>query len=323
MISSYDKARLNDIFIEDVAQALGLEVIRHKARCPFHEDSHPSLSFHVRTNRYRCFVCGASGGAIDLVMKIRGWRFRESCKWLATTFGINIDIGYSGRIQVMKTVRQYQPVKRDTEEQGPDIDFLSRLMAQPVINAQAARFLYEERRIQPEVVGQLGLSSILTGCPMSSRKGGGYFDGPALLIPYRDMEGRLMSVQSRYLGNGEHPRFRFPKGSRCHVFNTSCLKGLDMNEPVFITEGVTDCLALLSAGLHAIAIPSATLLKHEDVECFRERNLHMYPDADEPGRKLFSELKAICPQLVRHDLPSGFKDVGGYYAFIHRDNRFV
>lgn len=54
--------------IEGVAQRLGLSVSRHKSLCPFHDDRHPSLHFSVTKNTYKCFVCDAHGGPIDLVM---------------------------------------------------------------------------------------------------------------------------------------------------------------------------------------------------------------------------------------------------------------
>ena len=62
--------KLRDLPIEGVAERLGLQVSKHKCLCPFHPDKHPSLSFSVRRNRYRCFVCEASGGTIDLVMHL-------------------------------------------------------------------------------------------------------------------------------------------------------------------------------------------------------------------------------------------------------------
>ena len=59
--------KLRDLPIEGVAERLGLRVVRHKALCPFHDDHHASLSFKVSKNTWRCFVCGASGGTLDLV----------------------------------------------------------------------------------------------------------------------------------------------------------------------------------------------------------------------------------------------------------------
>ena len=84
LMEKYELQKLRDLPIEGVAERLGLTVKHHKALCPFHEDHHPSLSFSVRKNTYRCFVCGASGGTIDLVMKYLHKNFIEACKWLDT-----------------------------------------------------------------------------------------------------------------------------------------------------------------------------------------------------------------------------------------------
>lgn len=217
-------------------------------------------------------------------------------------------------------------------------------MAQPVLNSQARRFLFDERKLNPDVIAGLGLSSISYNCPMSSSPRPSYFDGPALLIPYRDIDGKLLSVQSRYLGDSSTvphpspltphpiPRFRFPKGSNCHTFNLPVLRTLKEGEPLFITEGVSDCLAMLSAGFKSVAIPSATLLKPEDLELLKglssslSLSLRMYPDRDEPGERLFLQLKQLLETpsplnphpspLIHHTLPEGFKDVGQYYAHI-------
>ena len=40
---------------------------------------------------------------------------------------------------------------------------------------------------------------------------------------------------------------------------------------------------------------------------------HMYPDRDEPGERLFLQLQKVLPDLVHHQLPSGYKDFGEYY----------
>ena len=76
-MDKFELQKLRDLPIEGVAERLGLQVVRHKCLCPFHDDHHASLSFSVRRNSYRCFVCGASGGSIDLVMKYLGKGFRE------------------------------------------------------------------------------------------------------------------------------------------------------------------------------------------------------------------------------------------------------
>ena len=82
MMDKFEIQKLRDLPIEEVAERLGLTVSRHKSLCPFHDDHHASLSFSVKRNTYRCFVCGAHGGPIDLVMKYLNKPFREATKWL-------------------------------------------------------------------------------------------------------------------------------------------------------------------------------------------------------------------------------------------------
>lgn len=305
MITRQEIERLRTLSIMMVATMLGIKVRRRKALCLFHSDKHPSLVLDARKNRYRCYACGASGDVIDLVMKVRNVGFAEACRWLG-----------SDSTERQPEVRTRNP-PMPTEAPKPDVEYLSRLMCQPVLNDEARRFLFDERKISPAVVSRLGLSSISYACPMSGAPRTAYFDGPALLIPYRDPDGSLMSVQSRYLGQEKgKPRFRFPSGSNCRVFNLPVLKKLLPGEPLFIAEGVSDALALLSAGCQAIAIPGATLLKEQDIALLKGLNLHMYPDNDDAGERLFLQLKERCPQLVRHSLPAGVKDVGEHWKNI-------
>ena len=312
MLSADVIQKLRDLPIERVAEQLGLSVNRGRARCPFHDDSHPSLMFRRGKNSYRCFVCGASGsGPIDLVMRCLGKRFIEACHWLADAQNV-----------IVTTDRKTQPSTCRRAASQIDLVYLESLIRQPMLNAEAQRFLFEERGIREEVVCQLGLGSISHPVPMSRNLGEGWFNAPALLIPYRDINGKLQSVQARYLGQEpEKPRFQFPKGSVCGIYNLPELLRLQEGEALFITEGCSDCWAMLSAGHKAIAIPSATLLKSGDLQPLHRLNrkqaslnLHICPDRDAPGERLYVELKEHFPQLVRHQLPEGFKDFGQWWA---------
>ena len=142
---------------------------------------------------------------------------------------------------------------------------------------------------------------------------------PWLQIPYYDRDGRLVGVQNRNLVRGALPRFRFPQGSQCGIYNLPVLNLLRPGEALYITEGCSDCWAMLSAGHKAIAIPSATLLSKKDAETLStlstqlSTNFHMYPDRDEPGERLFLQLQRILPGLEHHQLPQGCKDFSEYY----------
>ena len=336
MFSKHDIQKLKDLSIEEVAQKLNFSVSHHKALCPFHEDSRPSLTFNVKKNRYRCFVCNAYGSTIDLVMKTQGWDFYYSCRWLAKEFCVTTSDDCSSLEEkklVQKSSLPNNKASLNTKHSNAipiDLHYLEGLMAEPVLSVEACRFLFDERNISPEVVSKVGISSISSPIPMSGNPHGSWFNAPSLLIPYRDVDGTLISVQARYLGEKcskksflagfrEMPRFQFPKGGSCHVFNLPVLKTLAEGEELWITEGVTDCLAMLSSGRKAIAIPSATLLKPGDIDLLhstlntQHSPLHMYPDNDAPGARLFLELQKLLPSLQHHLLPSNYKDFGEYW----------
>ena len=120
------------------------------------------------------------------------------------------------------------------------------------------------------------------------------------------------------------PRFRFPRGSKCGIYNLPIVNRLREGDELYITEGCSDCWAMLSSGRKAIAIPSATLLSPEDrrllLDLDRRLHLswHMYPDRDAPGERLFMQLRELLPQLHHHQLPPGCKDFGEGFVKVKR-----
>ena len=187
-----------------------------------------------------------------------------------------------------------------------------RFFERPWLNDEARRFLFDERRLDPRVVAWCRLTS------WKDKQG-----VPWLQIPYYNREGRLVGVQNRNLVKGATPRFRFPQGSECTIYNLPVLNLLKPGETLFITEGCSDCWAMLSAGHKAIAIPSATLLtqdvrsKMADVRG-NGTSFHMFPDNDAPGERLFMQLREILPNLVHHQLPPSCKDFSDYYLLYRR-----
>ena len=386
--------RLRSLPVEAVAERLGLRVVRHKSLCPFHDDHHASLSYSPSRNTFRCFVCDARGGTIDLVMRHLNMSFPDACRWLAN--GTNI---------ILDTYRPRTPTV-DRPARPFDAARYARLFEHPWLSDEARTFLFTERRLNPRVVSWCRLTS------WTDRQGTHW-----LQTPYFDASGQLIGLQNRNLDYGkqkgdegeetgadnkqeqgvegkqgqavesdgkqgqavegkqgqgsegkqeqavegkqgqavegkqgqavegkqeqavegkqgqavegkkwqgsegrEAPRFRFPYGSRCTVYNLPVTAMLRPGEPLFITEGCSDCWAMLSAGHKAIAIPSATLLSQADKALLRDlaqrlgTSLHMFPDRDAPGERLFMQLREVLPGLQHHQLPVDCKDFAEYYV---------
>ena len=302
-MDKFELQKLRDLPIEGVAERLGLQVSRHKCLCPFHADNHPSLSFCVRRNTYRCFVCGASGGTIDLVMNYLNKDFKEACKWLADEHNVILS---SPQPSVEKTPSAWA---------GFDASRYERFFERPWLSPEARKFLFTERRLDERVVRWCRLTS------WRDKQG-----TPWLQIPYFSREGRLVGIQNRNLTMGASPRFRFPSGSRCGIYNLPVLNLLQPHDELYITEGSSDCWAMLSAGHKAIAIPSATLLSKTDLDQLSIINsqlsiqFHMYPDRDAPGERLFLQLQQVLPHLVHHQLPPDCKDFSEYYKRLKMEN---
>ena len=296
-MDKFELQKLRELPIEAVAERLGLQVTRHKCLCPFHDDHHASMSFKVSKNTCRCFVCMTQSiGPIDLVMKYLNKDFKEACRWLAD--GHNVVVS-SLKVQEVSGVQESQF----------DASRYEKYFEHPWLNEEAKRFLFEERKLDERVVKWCRLTS------WKDRQG-----VPWLQIPYYDREGKLVGVQNRNLVKGGLPRFRFPQGSECGIYNLPVLNMLKPGEQLFIAEGCSDCWSLLSAGHKAIAIPSATLLTKKDSEILKSLTMnhetltvHMFPDNDAPGERLFLQLREVLPSLVHHQLPPDCKDFSEYY----------
>ena len=363
MLDKSTTQRLRSLPVEAVAERLGLRVVRHKSLCPFHDDHHASLSYSTSRNTFRCFVCDARGGTIDLVMRHLNMSFPDACRWLAN--GTNI---------ILDTYRPRTPTA-DRPARPFDAARYGRLFEHPWLSDEARTFLFTERRLDPRVISWCRLTS------WTDRQGTHW-----LQTPYFDASGQLIGLQNRNLDYGkqkgdegeedkrsvdkgkqeqgseakqgraveakqgqagdgkqgqagdgkqgqgseskqgqgsecrEAPRFRFPYGSRCTVYNLPVTAMLRPGEPLFITEGCSDCWAMLSAGHKAIAIPSATLLSQADKALLRDlaqrlgTSFHMFPDRDAPGERLFMQLREVLPGLQHHQLPVGCKDFAEYYV---------
>lgn len=333
-----DKERLKQIPVEDVAQHLGINVRRHSALCPFHDDHHPSLAFNVRRNTWKCYVCDIGGDSISLVSGALGLSFLDACRWLSKEFCIDAD----DISDVLKRVKR-PVVKRSSsaDKYVLDTEVLATIVEAAGLSKVAREFLFDKRHYSPDIVRQLHIGSIndedklvaflLRKFPLKRLLKSGlvymrgdkpisYFHAPCLLFPYYDAGGKLVNLQARYLGDPDkHQRFQFPRGSATHIYNIGALSPIAHDAtPVYVTEGVTDCIAHLSSGHQAVAIPSATLLKRTDIAPLLKRRLVMTPDNDAPGLLLFAKLteylEGTDTQLELEELPAEFKDYSEFYS---------
>ncbi len=342
-ISQETISRLRMLSCESVAKQLGIEVRKHKALCFMHEDHHPSLSFFGNNReRWNCFVCNKSGSAIDFVTECTEFNFVEACQWLCKKFGIPIE-NYSHAKYSIKEVRIKKKLKSENTEKPFSKNVAQWILDNNSLTEKGKEFLFGKRFLNDEVIKQLNIVSIDDSKLLvekivevfdsntlqdsgfiTTTNGKLYFClfTPCLIFPYYDERTDLIGMQSRYLGTQKDaPRFQFISAQKTRLFNLPVLNTMKFGEDLYISEGVTDCLALLSTGKKAVAIPGARILPQFDLIKLKTYKLHMYPDRDKAGREAYVNLRRFFinhyAMLKEEQLPEEVKDYSEYYITTH------
>ena len=304
-----------------------------------HDDHKPSMAVYDKTNSWYCFTCGKGGGVIDLVAQYFNKDRSEACEWLEVEYNIKPKPSH------WKWEKRAKPILTTRKEDTRitvESELLEWVIDHTTLTEKAHLFLDGERKIKPEVYRQLNIRALdnanglisqllqmfgrerLIANHLISEGSYGYYltwDCPCLLFPYYDESGKLVNIQSRYLNEitGRYPqRFCFIKDSKTYLFNAQLLPKLERQTPILVTEGVTDCLAALSAGINAVAVPGASAFKQQYVDLLKNFTLFICPDNDKPGYKLLVDMKnkmsQRCCEVRELCLDDGSKDIGDYYA---------
>jgi hypothetical protein len=107
------------ISAESAANLYGIDIKRHRARCPFHNGRDFNLSF--KGNGFHCFVCGTHGDSIEFVRLLFSLsKPIEAAKKLNTDFGLGLEFGGECREKDNKTtleqIRKLKALRHKTSE---------------------------------------------------------------------------------------------------------------------------------------------------------------------------------------------------------------
>ncbi len=237
-----------------VLQGAGIRVHRmgagrHRALCPFHADSDPSLVVYP-DGRWYCFGCAAAGDVVDLVWRLHGHQtFLDALEAASAMAGVEFrrgEVRKDGRAELFAyAVAEYakalgKPALAYLQGRGFPEDFVRArsLGYSPGPDYLAARLRkagYDLRAAENAgLVNPGGRDSI----------GGGYIVLPVSVgSKYVDLQGRAFPEDSA------RPRYKNLRGERKHLFGEDYLASRD----VLLCEGIMDALSAQLAGLPAVA----------------------------------------------------------------------
>lgn len=236
------------------------------AKCPFHDDTNPSLSVDFKEGVWHCFGCDKSGDVFSFIQELEKLSFNEAVEKLAEEVGI--------RLNDKKENKQSKETKKFKQSEKPknlqeDIKDLSKKFSKSgfyvykTIERKAAYRKWWFREVKEEFKEKIGRNKTFLKEP---------------LIP-------------DFAGSGKSLLFNLPELTKPNL------------RFIFLTEGEKDCLNLqkdlkesYNQGISAEFTPDNTAVigynnfevEFQNSECsefFLDKIVYIFVDADEPGRK--------------------------------------
>jgi DNA primase len=233
-----ERAKITDLFGPTELKKAGREFV---ARCPWHDDRHPSLSVSPSRNRVHCFVCDKGTDAIGWLQDRQGLSFQEAVLELARRTGVSVAEGdpeAQARFEQEWRERRQLMAQRTEQRQ----QFHQALLQELEQGGSGADYL-QTRGISAEtaLAWQLGIA------------------GGRLTIPLNDASGQTVGFCGRAIGSQE-PKYRNSTGDLLFQRN-GLVFGLDQaaeairkQGTALLVEGPLDVIQLHQAGFtHAVA----------------------------------------------------------------------
>ena len=120
--------KLRDLPIFDVCSKLGISLygmgqLTKRAKCWYHDDTHPSMHVNKKKNIYKCFVCGKGGDVIRLVQDYNSLTFPEACDWLVREFSVPVvdTLGSDTAVRSLRSTEGLSPVCQSLPKSEPSV----------------------------------------------------------------------------------------------------------------------------------------------------------------------------------------------------------
>lgn len=237
------------------------------------------MSINLETGLWRCFKSGEVGNFVKLYALLEKCSYQEAYEKF-----IFEDFIAGGKNRKTKSLESFNPNKIESDlEEAKD---------------------FEVVEDHPFVVSRL-----LSGFTFYLAKRGKY--SGRLIIPFMNRKGKMFYFQGRSL-NGDMPKYLNCKNLK----SSQVLYPFDYGsyEPLYVTEGVFDCLSLQAVGLNATTTLSCFTSREQMLQLSQYQGpLVCAFDNDEAGMEGRKKFMRLAHWAARDDLmtvvpPKKFKD---------------
>ncbi len=277
----------------------------YKGLCPFHQEKTPSFHVFPHTGTWKCFGCGAGGDIFTFVEKKENLPFPDVLRMLANEAGVRLE-------EPKPEVRDALQRLRDLHTQAASY-FQSQLLASA--EGKRVRDYLADREINQETIEkfQLGyarngweylidylrgkgfsLEEIVQGGLAIPRESGGAYDRfrNRLIIPIRDVQGRVIAFGGRILDDGE-PKYLnspqtpiFDKGQTIFALDVA-KRAIRARDQVVLVEGYMDVISAHQRGFKNVVAAMGTSITPQQIKILSRysRNFIFALDADAAGAR--------------------------------------
>lgn len=312
-------------------------------QCPAHGDRSPSCSITRGpdgTVRVRCFGCDLAGDVFHLVAAVHGLdvrhNFADVLGAAARIAGVYIEAPGARRAAPSSPPRRAPPPPPPEEPDGLDVDTFAEL-ARVLFDAcpldgpdagdvraylDARRILEDARRdawgalpstergrgdVRARIIAAVGLDAWTRSGLAHPRDLDRWCWGSThrLVIPWRDVDGRVTWLQRRAVADVKGPRYVAPRGLEPSApFGAEQLGALPLDAPVAVVEGAVDALSLRAAvaldggSVAVLAAPGVQGWRKPWCALLHGRPVALAPDNDAAGDRFAAELGAELARVA-------------------------
>lgn len=280
----------------------------YKGLCPFHKDTHPSLSVSPSKRVFKCFSCGAAGDVIKFVQDFKHISYPEAIAEVGATCGVTVarESGESARYAMLSRYKDimdaatsfYVFCLNQTQEGQIALDYLhKRQLSDDVIKHFKIGAAPREEGLLTQHLseeGVLPLDLIKVGLARASEQTpGGYYDvfRNRVMFPLDGLDGRIVGFSGRiyaakgdakYVNTSENAVFH--KGSLLYHY-AEAMNPAAQEDRIYLFEGFMDVIACYRAGILNAVASMGTALTREQIQALLKvtKNVVIVYDGDAPG----------------------------------------
>jgi len=312
-------ARISEQSIEnvraaaDIVSVIGgyIELVKRgkdfKGKCPFHNDTRPSLSVEPNKQCWRCFTCDVGGNVFEFVIKYENLDFPSAVKRLAKMYNIELEITGGDNKQFKDKKDQQLEIHKIADNYYHDLLYnsdegksaLKYLKDRGLSDSTIKKFkLGFSNNISDGLLKTLRKQSFSSESMKSSglidENENGYYDRfrSRIMFPIRDRLGETIAFGGRRF-NSNHPA-KYINSPETDIYKKrKVLYGLDISgeyirakDNIILVEGYMDLIQLYESGINNCVAISGTAFTPENATAIKylSENVFIIFDGDEAGK---------------------------------------